>query len=236
MFSSTTIASSTTNPVEMVSAISVRLFRLNPHRYIAANVPISDTGTATAGISAARTSRRNRNTTKMTNATAMISVRSVSRSEARIVGVRSIITRMSIAAGIDACSTGSSALTRSTVPRMFAPGCRRTKIRIAGLPLDSAMFRTSCTESSTLATSASRTGAPLRQAMTSGWYSAATRAWSLAPTSHVWSASSIIPLGRFALVAAIAERTDSSEMPARFSAGMFISTRTAGRAPPLTST
>ena len=35
MFSIMTIASSTTNPVEIVSAISVRLFRLNPIRYIA---------------------------------------------------------------------------------------------------------------------------------------------------------------------------------------------------------
>ena len=72
--------------------------------------------------------------------------------------------------------------------------------------------------------------------MTSGRYSDAARAWSLAPISHVRSASSTIPLGRFALVAAIAVRTDSSGMPARFSSAMFISTRTAGSALPLTST
>ncbi len=35
MFSSTTMASSTTKPVAMVSAINDRLLRLNPHRYIA---------------------------------------------------------------------------------------------------------------------------------------------------------------------------------------------------------
>ena len=34
MFSIITIASSTTKPVEMVRAISVRLFRLYPRRYI----------------------------------------------------------------------------------------------------------------------------------------------------------------------------------------------------------
>src|SRR5438552_1608762 len=101
-FSSTTIASSTTNPVATVSAISDRLLRLNPARYMTPNVPISDTGTATLGISAARTLRRNRNTTRITSATAMTSVRSTSRSEARMPGVRSIITFMSIAAGIDA--------------------------------------------------------------------------------------------------------------------------------------
>ena len=59
MFSSTTIASSTTKPVAMVSAISDRLSRLKPSRYMTPNVPISDTGTATLGISVARTLRRN---------------------------------------------------------------------------------------------------------------------------------------------------------------------------------
>ena len=52
MFSSTTMASSTTKPVAIVSAISERLSRLKPSRYIAPNVPISDTGTATVGMSA----------------------------------------------------------------------------------------------------------------------------------------------------------------------------------------
>ena len=54
MFSSTTIASSTTKPVAMVSAISDRLFRLKSARYITPKVPISDTGTATLGIRVAR--------------------------------------------------------------------------------------------------------------------------------------------------------------------------------------
>ena len=64
MFSITTMASSTTKPVEMVSAISDRLSRLKPTRYITANVPISETGTATVGISVARGLRRNRKTTR----------------------------------------------------------------------------------------------------------------------------------------------------------------------------
>ena len=54
MFSSTTMASSTTKPVATVSAISERLSRLKPSRYITPKVPISDTGTATLGISVAR--------------------------------------------------------------------------------------------------------------------------------------------------------------------------------------
>ena len=134
-FSSTTIASSTTKPVAIVSAINDRLFRLNPARYMTPNVPISDTGTATLGMSAARTLRRNRNTTTITSVMAMMSVRSTSRSDARIPGVRSIITFMSIAAGIDACSCGSTSCTRSSVSMMLAFGCLFRINNTDGLPL-----------------------------------------------------------------------------------------------------
>ena len=54
MFSIMTMASSTTKPVEIVSAIRVRLFRLYPSRYITPNVPTSESGTATLGITVAR--------------------------------------------------------------------------------------------------------------------------------------------------------------------------------------
>ena len=58
MFSITTMASSTTKPLAMASAISERLSSEKPHRYITAQVPISETGTATAGIKVARPLRR----------------------------------------------------------------------------------------------------------------------------------------------------------------------------------
>ena len=58
MFSIMTMASSTTKPVEMVSAISDRLFRLYPHRYMIPNVPMSERGTAMPGMMVARTERR----------------------------------------------------------------------------------------------------------------------------------------------------------------------------------
>ena len=50
MFSIMTIASSTTKPVAMVSAISDRLLRLKPSRYITPNVPTSDSGTDRLGM------------------------------------------------------------------------------------------------------------------------------------------------------------------------------------------
>ncbi len=43
VFSSTTMASSTTKPVATVSAIRLRLFRLKPSTYITTKVPSSDT-------------------------------------------------------------------------------------------------------------------------------------------------------------------------------------------------
>ena len=53
-----TMASSTTKPVEMVSAISDRLLRLKPSRYMAPNVPTSDSGTDRLGMMVARALRR----------------------------------------------------------------------------------------------------------------------------------------------------------------------------------
>src|SRR6266568_1513570 len=104
-FSSTTIASSTTKPVAMVSAMSDRLFKLKPARYITPNVATSETGTATAGIRVARALRRNRNTTTITSAIAMTSVLSISKSEARMVLVRSSTTSRLIVLGIEARSS-----------------------------------------------------------------------------------------------------------------------------------
>ncbi len=92
-FSSTTIASSTTKPVEIVSAISDRLSRLKPARYITPNVPMIEVGTATLGIAAARTLRRKANTTRITSTTAMISVFCVSASDWRMVFERSTAMR-----------------------------------------------------------------------------------------------------------------------------------------------
>ena len=131
MFSSTTIASSTTKPVAIVSAISERLLRLKPARYMAPKVPTSDTGTATVGISVARPLRRNRNTTRITSTTAMTSVRSTSRSDARIVGVRSIATPRSIVGGDRRAQHGQQRL--DAVDRLDDVGVR--------LPVDDQQHR-----------------------------------------------------------------------------------------------
>src|SRR5262244_632256 len=96
MFSSMTIASSTTNPTDSVSASSVMLLIENPNTYMATHVPISDTGTASAGMTVAETDRRNRKITRITRTTAMKSVSCTFITEARIETERSISTCMRI--------------------------------------------------------------------------------------------------------------------------------------------
>ncbi len=81
MFSIITMASSTTNPVEMVSAISERLSRLYPSMYITAKVPISESGTAAKGMVVAYTLRRNRKITSITSPMVSPSSNSTSSTE-----------------------------------------------------------------------------------------------------------------------------------------------------------
>ncbi|MNE72748.1 hypothetical protein D3C80_1687150 [compost metagenome] len=52
------MASSTTKPVAMVSAISVRLLMEKSRKYMTAKVPTRESGTATLGIMVAGTLRR----------------------------------------------------------------------------------------------------------------------------------------------------------------------------------
>ena len=74
MFSSMTMASSTTKPTDSVSASSVMLLIEKSNAYIAAQVPISEIGTASAGMMVAETERRNRKITRITRPIAIASV------------------------------------------------------------------------------------------------------------------------------------------------------------------
>ena len=67
MFSTTTIASSTTMPTASTSPNRVRLFSVNPNIAITKNVPISEIGIATSGINAARQVCRKMITTMTTS-------------------------------------------------------------------------------------------------------------------------------------------------------------------------
>ena len=74
MFSSITIASSTTKPTDNVNAMSDKLSRLYPSRYMIANVPTIDIGSAMLGMSVADRLRKNRKITIITSAIVSMSV------------------------------------------------------------------------------------------------------------------------------------------------------------------
>ena len=160
MFSITTIASSTTKPVAMVSAISVRLLIEKPARYMTPNVPTSDSGTATLGMNVAGRLRRNRKITITTSATASSSSNCTSSTEARMVTVRSVSSTTSTAEGSDACNCGNSFFTRSTTSITLVPGWRWMLRMIAGVALAHAARRVFSAASTASATSRTRTGAP----------------------------------------------------------------------------
>src|SRR3954465_7567874 len=103
MFSIITMASSTTKPVPIVSAINDRLSRLNPEKYMMPKLVISDSGSATPAINVAPSDRRNNSTTSVTSTTLKTSVNCTSRTEARIVDVRSLTTVSWTPAGIARC-------------------------------------------------------------------------------------------------------------------------------------
>ena len=191
MFSSITIASSTTKPVAIVSPISDRLSRLKPSRYIAPAVPRIASGTVTPGITVAGTSRRNTKITSTTRQPVRISVNSTSCTDARIVCVRSDSTLTLIACGIDARSRGIAATTRSTVSITLAPGSLRTATSTALLwptlnsgatPVPAYAHAASLVfsaPSTARPMSRTRTGAPLCHATMTSSHTLAARIWSL---------------------------------------------------------
>src|SRR5208337_5634118 len=101
--------------VEMVNAMRERLSRLYPNKYMTPKVPISESGTTIPGIKVARRLRKNRKTTRTTRQIETVRVTSTSRTEARMVMVRSSTTDISMAGEIEAFNKGSEPRTRSTV-------------------------------------------------------------------------------------------------------------------------
>src|SRR5438132_9074492 len=111
MFSSMTIASSTTKPTDKVSASSVMLLIEKSNAYIIAHVPISEIGTASAGIRVALADRRNRKITTTTRIMAIVSVSSTSVTDCRIEIDRSLVTVILTDGGMPSRNDGSFALT-----------------------------------------------------------------------------------------------------------------------------
>jgi len=166
MFSSMTMASSTTKPIERVSASNDRLSMLKPRGYMSANVPTIDSGKARLGMIVARTLRRKRKITRTTNPSASSMVNLTSLTEARIDSERSNRTFSSTDGGSCCCSTGSSAFTAVATRTVLVPGCRCTarmteRCRCCALAYHDAALSSS-TPSTTCPSSPRRTGDPPR--------------------------------------------------------------------------
>ena len=99
MFSSITIASSTTKPTESVSAISERLSRLYPSWYITANVATIEAGSARLGMIVAETFLRKMKITATTRPTVSSSVSLTSATDSRIATERSLNTSNEMVGG-----------------------------------------------------------------------------------------------------------------------------------------
>ncbi len=106
--------------------------------------------------------RRNRKITSTTSPIASESSNSTSETEARMVVVRSVSGWISIACGSEAVSCGSSFLMLSTTSMTFAPGWRWMLTISAGVVFIQAESWLFSAPISTVATSLSFTGAPLR--------------------------------------------------------------------------
>ena len=126
IFSIITMASSTTKPTEVASAISEILSIEKPTRYISAKVPASASGTVTPAAAVGVMRRRKTSTTIITSTMVTSSVASMSSTLARIDVVRSFRIEMSIPAGMKRWISGISAFTRSTVSMTLAEDCLRT--------------------------------------------------------------------------------------------------------------
>ncbi len=162
MFSSITMASSTTKPTDSVSAISDRLSRLWPSSAMTPKVPTSDMGRARLGMTVADRLRRNRKITSTTRHSVSSRVALTSRTDSRIGCARSIITFRVAEAGSWLRRSGSSACTARETSSVFVPGCRCTASMIARWSTNQLAVRSFCTLSITRPRSCRRTGAPSR--------------------------------------------------------------------------
>ena len=212
------MASSTTNPTESVSASSDRLSRLNPNGFMSANVPTTDSGSARLGISVAEALRRNRKITSTTSSSVMSRVVCTSPTECRIDTERSLSVSICTEPGNWGLSFSTMACTRSATRTVFVPGWRWIASTIARLPLNQLATRLSCTPSSTVPRSPSRTMAPASVLMMRLRNSRALSSWPSERRVSALSGPHRTPVGRLTLPDAMAPETWSMPTPRAASA------------------
>ena len=135
MFSSITMASSTTRPIASTIASSVNVLIVNPNAYINPNAPIRDTGIVTIGMSVARRLRRKR---KMTSTTSAMASTIVSNTDPIDFSMNTDVSYETISlmpGGSDAFMRSTSARTALDNSSGLATACLTTPTLSDGLPL-----------------------------------------------------------------------------------------------------
>src|ERR1700730_15443924 len=118
------MASSTTKPTDNVKAMSDRLSSEYPSKYITANVPTIDMGSAMLGIAVADRFRKNRKITRITRTNARNKVNFTSSTDERIETERSYRVSMDTDGGITARKVGRKWGMESTPSTVLVRGCR----------------------------------------------------------------------------------------------------------------
>ncbi len=116
------MASSTTKPVEIVSAHERQVVQAVAEQIHHAEGADQRQRNRNAGKIVAATVRKKRKITSTTKATVSINSNCTSSTEARMVVVRSVSTETLIDDGSEALSCGINFSTRSTTPMMFCAG------------------------------------------------------------------------------------------------------------------
>jgi hypothetical protein len=124
MFSITTMASSTTRPVASVMPNRVRVLMEKPSSFTKANVPMSDTGMVTAGMSVLRQSSRKTKMTRITSTMATARVKTTSEIDSLTASVVLKAMRYFIPGGKrSARRTSSARAARSTSSALASESC-----------------------------------------------------------------------------------------------------------------
>ena len=134
--STTTIASSTSNPIATVKANNVMKLSVKSKAAKAANVAITEVGMASITIKVARQLSRKKNVTKTTNTTAIIrSNRTSPMADSMNLAV-SLVTTISTPLGSWSLICSISALIALVIATVLLPDCLRTSSTTPGRPFN----------------------------------------------------------------------------------------------------
>ena len=206
MFSSTTMASSTSRPTERDNASRVSELSVKPAALMKAKVPMTEVGMAMAAIRVMR--RLRRKTAMITTARMPPSRRSniESSTEALMNVDSSAITSTSTPGGARRRIFGSAAMTFAAISTVLVPDCLRITTVSAFRPLTVAREVSSAMPSTTVATSERRTTAPMKFMTITARSSSSDATEPLVFRLMSWSPAGRLPAGisRFCTPSAVA--------------------------------